>query len=124
VDLRWLRWLASAGGALATRRNLAGIRQFSATVAGGWLSVKEPAAGTGLGMAGKRQVASGQVADICPSHTQPGPSQHFGDPATFQRSASRIFQLGIAANQLAMAGKQFAMGEEQLEIGAKNSNEC
>jgi len=41
-----------AGGALATRRNLAGIRQFSATVAGGWLSLKEP-------VAGKRQVAGG-----------------------------------------------------------------
>jgi len=70
---------------------LAGIRQFSATVAGGWLPVKEPVADTGLGIAGKRQVAGGQVADICPSHTQPGPSQHFGDPPTFQRSASRFF---------------------------------
>jgi len=60
---------------------LAGKRQFSATVAGGWLPVKEP-------VAGKRQAAGGQVANICPSHTQPGPSQHFGDPATFQRSAS------------------------------------
>jgi len=67
LDIRWLRWLASAGGALATRRNLAGIRQFSATVAGGWLPVKEPVAGTGLGIAGKRQVAGGQVADICPT---------------------------------------------------------
>jgi len=83
-----------AGGALATRRNLAGIRQFSATVAAGWLPVKEPVAGTGLGIAGIRQVAGGQVSDICPSHTQPGPSQHFGDPAMFQRSASRFFQLG------------------------------
>jgi len=92
--MRWLRWLASAGGALATRRNLAGIRQFSATVAGGWLHVKELVAGTGLGIAGKRQVAGGQVANICPSLTQPGPSQRFGDPATFQRSASRFFQLG------------------------------
>ena len=44
----------SAGGALATRRNLAGIRQFSATVAGGWLPVKEPVAGTGLEIAGER----------------------------------------------------------------------
>jgi len=94
LDIRWLRWLASAGGALATRRNLAGIRQFSTTVAGVWLPAKEPVAGTGLGIAGKRQVAGGQVADICPSHTQPGPSQHFGYPATFQRSASRFFQLG------------------------------
>jgi len=74
LDIRWLRWLASAGGALATRRNLAGIRQFSSTVAGGWLPVKEPVAGTGLGIAGKRQVAAGKVANICPSHTQPGPS--------------------------------------------------
>jgi len=40
-------------------------------------------------------VAGGQVGDICPSHTQPGPSQHFGDPATFQRSASQFFQLGL-----------------------------
>jgi len=43
---------------------LAGIRQFSATVTGGWLPIKEPVAGTGLGIAGKRQVAGGQVADI------------------------------------------------------------
>jgi len=79
-----------AGGALATRRNLAGIRQFSATVAGGWLPV-EPVAGTGLGIAGKRQVAGGQIADICPSHTQPGPSQHFGDPATLSSALPADF---------------------------------
>jgi len=61
---------------------LAGIRQFSATVIGGRLSVKEPVAGTGLGIAGKRQVSGGQVADICPSHTQLAWSQ----PA-FRRSS-------------------------------------
>jgi len=45
-------------------------------------------------------VAGGQVGDICPSHTQPGPSQHFGDPATFQRSASQFFQLGLCLASL------------------------
>jgi len=41
----------------------------------------------------------GQVANICPSRTQPGPSQHFGDPATFQRSASRFFSTGVETTQ-------------------------
>jgi len=112
-----------AGGALATRRNSAGIRQFSATMAGEWLPVKEPVAGLGLGIAGKRQLAGGQVANICPSHTQPGPSQHFGDPATFQRSASRFFSTGETYGNQFCSQKSSKLNNESEGLLAWSSDE-
>jgi len=39
-------------------------------------------------------VAGGQVADICPSHTQPGLSQHFGDQPRSSALPADLFNWG------------------------------